>query len=265
MIKKVITIALVSYVVLFGAAVLFQRFILLHPQKLAKDYIYEFKGAEEFYIEANPTVNLNALIFRTKDTVSKGVVMYLHGNSDNLVRWGKHAEEFNKRGYDVIMYDYRGFGKSDGRLDEKNLLEDAQLVLVDIGRRYPLRNIIIYGRSLGSGVATKLASENLVKMLILETPYYSITDLAWSQLPLFPYKRVSEFDIPTYEWIPKVKCPIHIFHGTDDRIVPYSQSIKLVEVLKKKPNDILTTLEGGHHRDLDHFKEYQNVMDKLLK
>ena len=265
MIKKVITIALVSYVVLFGAAVLFQRFILLHPQKLAKDYAYKFEGAREFYFAISSKVALNALIFPAKGTASKGVVLYLHGNSDNLVRWGKYAEEFNKRGYDVIMYDYRGFGKSDGRLDEKNLLEDARFVLWDTGRRYPLKNIIIYGRSLGSGVATKLASENLVKMLILETPYYSITDVAWSQLPLFPYKRFSEFDIPTYEWIGKVKCPIHIFHGTDDRIVPYSQSLKLVGVLKKKPNDILTTLEGGHHRDLDHFKEYQTVMDRLLK
>ncbi|WP_337043415.1 alpha/beta hydrolase [Emticicia sp. 17c] len=265
LIKKILTIALTAYVVVFGLAVLFQRFILLHPDKLEKDYQFKFDNATEFYVTPAPNVNLNALMFTSRDTLTKGVVMYLHGNSRNISVWGKYAEEFTRRGYDVIMYDYRGFGKSNGRLDEANLLNDAQMVLKDISRRYGIKRVIVYGRSLGTGVATKLAMDNEVKMLILEAPYYCIPDVAWSHLPLFPYRKVSEFNIPTYEWITKVKCPIYMFHGTADQIVPYDHSLQLLEVLKKKPDGILTTLPEGRHRGLDKFKEYQSKMDEILK
>ncbi|RYU93155.1 alpha/beta hydrolase [Emticicia agri] len=265
MVKKIITIALIIYASVFGLAVLFQRFILLHPDTLEKGYAFEFEDAQEFYVEPVPKINLNALMFLTRDTTKKGVVMYLHGNSRNIKVWGKYAKEFTSRGYDVIMYDYRGFGKSNGRLDEANLLSDAQTVLKDIQRRYPPRNIIIYGRSLGTGVATKLAMDNEAKMLILEAPYTCIPDVAWSHAPLFPYSKVCEFQLPTHEWITKVKCPIYLFHGTDDQIIPYEHSLKLTQLLKKNPKDILTTLEGGRHRGLDKYKEYQAKMDEILK
>lgn len=265
MVKKILTIALIIYVAVFGLAVLFQRFIILHPAKLEKAYAFDFPDAQEFYVTPEPSINLNALMFVTTDTAKKGVVMYLHGNSHNIKVWGKYAKQFTSRGYDVIMYDYRGFGKSNGRLDEKNLLEDAQKVLQDIQRRYSPNKTVIYGRSLGTGVATKLAIDNEIKTLILETPYTCIPDVAWSHAPLFPYSKACEFTIPTYEWITKVKVPIHIFHGTDDQIIPYEHSLKLVEILKKKPEDILTTLPGGRHRGLDKFKEYQAKLDEILK
>lgn len=265
MVKKIITIALVIYASVFGLAVLFQRFIILHPETLEKGYAFEFQDGQEFYVTPEPNINLNALMFVTKDTVKKGVVVYFHGNAHNIKVWGKYAQEFTSRGYDVIMYDYRGFGKSNGRLDEQNLLSDAQQVLKDIQRRYPPRNILLYGRSLGTGVATKLAMDNLVKMLILETPYTCIPDVAWSHAPLFPYSKACEFQLPTAEWITKVKCPIYIFHGTDDQVIPYEHSLKLAQILNKNPKDILTTLQGGRHRGLDKYKEYQTKMDEILK
>lgn len=265
MIKKILTIALVVYLAVFGIAVLFQRFIILHPAKLDRKYAFEFKYGQEFNISPLPKIDLNALLFTTQDTAKKGVVFYLHGNSHNIKVWGRFAEQFNSRGYDVIMFDYRSFGKSNGRLDEENILSDAQLVLKDIQRRYAPRNIVIYGRSLGTAPATKLAMDNVVKMLILETPYTSIPDIAWSHLPIYPYSKVSEFILPIKDWIGQVKCPVYMFHGTDDQIVPYSHSLKLVELLKKKPEDVLTTLPGGRHRGLDKFKEYQTRLDEILK
>lgn len=265
MLKRILTITLIIYVAVFGLAVLFQRFIILHPDKLDKKYVYEFTDAQEFYISPQPKISLNALMFTTKDTVKKGVVLYLHGNSHSIKVWGKYAREFTSRGYDVIMYDYRGFGKSNGRLDEQNLLSDAQNTLKDIQRRYPSRGIVVYGRSLGTGVATKLAMDNEVKMLILETPYTCIPDIAWSRLPIYPYSKACEFILPTKEWITKVKAPIYLFHGTDDQVVPYSHSLELAAILNKKTEDILTTLPGGRHRGLDKYKEYQAKMDEILK
>ncbi len=261
---KYLQIALSVYVVLILGLILFQRFILLHPQKLAKDYHFDFPKSQEIFVQVSTAIDLNVLRFSSQDSVSKGVVLYYHGNSDNLARWGEYATQFTERGYDVVMYDYRGFGKSNGRLDEKNLLSDAQFIFDDLSRRYNPDKIILYGRSLGTGAAIKVASENPVKMLILETPYYSIPDAVTSVLPIFPFKYVTEFQVNAYEWLPMVHCPIHVFHGTDDRIIPYSQSKKLLESAKRNPDKILTTLQGGHHRGLENFKEYQAKLDSIL-
>lgn len=261
---KYLQIALTFYVILIAGLVLFQRFIVLHPKKLTKDYLYEFPKAEEFYVQVSPEIRLNALRFASQDTVSKGVVLYFHGNADNLARWGEHATEFTQRGYDVVMYDYRGFGKSNGRLDEQNFLYDAQYIFDDLSRRYNPDQIVLYGRSLGCGAAIKVASNNAVKKLILETPYYSLPDVAFSHLPIFPFKYVSEFKVNAYEWLPRVRCDVHVFHGTDDEVVPYKQSIKLLEAANKNLDKTLTTLQGGHHRGLEQFKEYQTKLDELL-
>lgn len=261
---KILKITFYTYIIAFVGIFLFQRFILLHPKKLETSHNFDF-NAREFNVMTPDNHKLNSLIFLPSDSVAKGVVLYLHGNADNLDRWGQHAQEFTKRGYKVIMYDYRGFGKSTGRLDEKNMLNDAQTMYHDMSRRFSENEIIIYGRSLGCGPAAYLARMNRPKMLILETPYYSIPDVAFSHLPIYPFSRFLEFNLPLYEWIVNVKCPIHLFHGTSDNIVPYEQSLKLVEVLKKKPEEILTTLPDGEHRGLEKFKEYQTKMDELLK
>lgn len=262
---KYLQIVLIVYVVLILGLILFQRFILLHPQKLAKDYLFDFPKSEEFYVVVAPEIKLNALRFSSQDSVSKGVVLYYHGNADNLARWGEYASQFTKRGYDVVMYDYRGFGKSNGRLDEKNFLNDAQFIFDDLSRRYNPDQILLYGRSLGCGAAIKVASDNAVKKLILETPYYSIPDVATSRLPIFPFKYVSEFIVPAYEWLPKVRCEVFAFHGTDDDIIPYSQGLKLLVAANKNPDKVLTTIKGGHHLGLENSKEYQTKLDEILK
>jgi uncharacterized protein len=261
--KKIIKIFLGIYLLIFLAAVVFQRAILLHPKSLNRTYKYDFAGKnDEFLISPERGVELNLLYFHTTQK-PKGVVFYLHGNSDNLVRWGKHASEFTSRGYDVLMYDFRGFGKSSGKLTEENLLKDAQMLYENLTAQFPEQQIVLYGRSLGTGVATKLAADNSPKKLILETPYYNLPDLCWSFLPILPYNLIASFKMPTNEWIQKVRCPIHIFHGTEDNIVLYNQSQKLVQLLKK--SSVLTTLQGGHHRGLEKFDTYQKKMNELLK
>jgi uncharacterized protein len=274
LILKYLKIALAAYAILLLVVFFIQRLILLHPKSLPKNHQFKFDiPHQESFISPEEGIELNQIKFSTnmssplgvRATVATGVLFYLHGNSDNLDRWGKHAEDFTRRDYDVVMYDFRGFGKSNGRLTEKNLLQDAQFIYDSIKKDYPENKIVVYGRSLGTGVATKLAANNAPKMLILETPYYSLPDVGWEHFPFFPYRWISEFKMPSYQWIQQVRCPIHLFHGTDDEIVPYNQSLKLAKTLDKNPDEIMTTLKGGHHRGLAKFAEYQKKLDELLK
>ena len=255
-------------------ATIFQEKILFRNTKLDLNYQYQFKGNFEeiwFYPEAN--VKINALYFKADSTVivgegrrsSKGLVIYFHGNADNLKRWGKYAEDFTKNGYDILMIDYRQFGKSTGEMSEKAFHTDARYVYEWAKKRFPENETIIYGRSLGTGIATKLASETSPKMLLLETPYYSLIDVGMSYLPIIPYDFLLRYKMRTDLYIKQVRCKIHLFHGTKDEIVPYQSSLKLAALLNKKPPEILTTIPNGKHKNLGEFREYQVALGETLK
>jgi uncharacterized protein len=263
--RKVFTYIILLYVLLIIVAVFFQEKFLFRNTQIAVDYQYEFKeNFEEMWFTPEENVKLNALYFKTDYTKRKGLVVYFHGNADDLRRWGKHAIDFTKNNYDILMIDYRQFGKSTGELSEKALHADARYVYEWAKKRFPENKIIIYGRSLGTGIATKLASENSPKMLLLETPYVSLGDVASSYFPLIPYHSILKYQFRTDLFIKQVRCPIHFFHGTRDAVVPYKSSLKLAALLNRKPSEILTTIPGGKHKNLGDFPLYHQALDSLL-
>ena len=264
--QKVLIYIVSIYVLLVVIAILFQEKFLFRNTKLAMNYQYEFKGDfEEMWFEPEANVKLNALYFRTDSTKRKGLIVYFHGNADDLRRWGKHAVDFTKNDYDILMIDYRQFGKSTGELSEKVLHSDAAYVYKWAKKRFPENQIILYGRSLGTGIATRLASQNKPKMLLLETPYFNLSDVVNSYFPLIPYNSVLKYQFRTDLYIRQVECPIHFFHGTKDKVVPYKSSLKLAALLNKKPFEILTTIPNGEHKNLGEFPEYHIALDSLLQ
>lgn len=264
--RKVLIYVVLIYVLVIGIAILFQEKFLFRNTKLAMDYQYEFKGDfEEMWFEPAINVKINALYFKTDSTKRKGLIVYFHGNADDLRRWGKHAIDFTRNDYDILMIDYRQFGKSTGELSEKALHSDAAYVYNWAKKRFPENQIIVYGRSLGTGIAARLAAENKPKMLLLETPYFSLSDVVNSYFPLMPYSSILKYKLRTDLIIKQVRCPIHFFHGTKDAVVPYESSLKLAKLLNKKPSEILTTIPNGEHKNLGEFPEYHKALDSLLR
>jgi uncharacterized protein len=262
---KILKWTAIGYIVLMLSGYFFQEKMVFWQKSLPQNYQYVFKVPfKELWFEPEKNVRINALYFNTDSTKRKGIVLYFHGNADNLQRWGKHAPDFTRNGYDVLMIDYRVFGKSVGKPSEAALHADARFVYNYARKLFPENQIIVYGRSLGTGIATKLASENNPKMLLLETPYISLPDVSWSHLPIFPYEKMADYTMHTDQWIAKVKCPIHFFHGTEDELVPYNSSIRLAAILHQNPTIILTTIEGGKHKNLSDFKAYHLALDSCL-
>lgn len=150
-----------------------QEFFLFKPEKLPADFEFYYKNqvVEEYNLETRDGATINGLHFRVKKP--RGVVLYLKGNSKSIKGWGKFAVDFTRNNYDVIMVDYRGFGKSTGKRSQKAIKHDIQYIYNKLRERVSEEYIILYGRSMGSGFATKLASMNNPKMLILDAPYYS--------------------------------------------------------------------------------------------
>ena len=156
----------------------FQERFLFHPEKLPKDFVFQYENqkVEEYNLELPDGAVINGLHFKSENP--RGLVYYLKGNSKSIKGWGKFAVDFTRHGYDVIMVDYRGFGKSTGRRTQKAVKRDMQVIYNKIRDKVSEKYIILYGRSLGSGFATKLASMNNPRMLILDAPYYSLSKVA---------------------------------------------------------------------------------------
>jgi fermentation-respiration switch protein FrsA (DUF1100 family) len=264
--RKVLIYVILTCISLVILAIVFQEKIIFRNTKLPQNYPYQFKGDfEEMWFTPEANVMLNALYFKTDSLKKKGLVLYFHGNADDLTRWGQYAGDFTRNNYDILMIDYRQFGKSTGELSENALHSDAHYVYEWAKKRFPESKIVVYGRSLGTGIATRLASENNPKMLLLETPYFSLIDVGISYLPVIPYDILLRYKMRTDLCIKQVKCPIHLFHGTKDEVVPYQSSIKLANLLNKKPSEILTTIPEGKHKNLGKFPEYHRVLDSLLR
>ncbi len=250
------------YIGLCIAVYYVQEYFLFKPEKLPADFKFSYDNLDfdEYQMRIKPGVSISALRFKAKDPV--GLVLYLKGNSRSIKGWGKFAIDFLRYNYDVIMIDYRGFGKSTGRRSQQGIKNDLQLAYDKIASLLDEKFIVIYGRSMGSGFATKLASTNNPRMLILDAPYYSMAKSTGRYLPFLPMSLLLRFPIPTYKWIKHVKCPIHIIHGTKDRLIPFTSSIKLAAI-----NPQLTRLHpiiGGGHNSLHTFESYHETLGQIL-
>ncbi|MEE9349523.1 MAG: alpha/beta fold hydrolase [Flavobacteriaceae bacterium] len=238
-----------------------ERFIFL-PEKLPKNFKFQYENqdVDEYNIEIKTGVTINGLHFKTPNP--KGVVFYLKGNSRSIKGWGKFAVDFTLHGWDVIMMDYRGFGKSTGKRSQTEMHKDVQRVYDEIKTKVSEKYIILYGRSLGTGFATKLASVNNPRLLILTCPYYSILKNMQRYIPLKSLWFVVKYSMPTYKWLKYVNCPIKIIHGTNDKIVPYKNSLKLAKINPK--NTRLYSIIDGGHKNIHNFESYHRALKEII-
>ena len=241
---------------------LFQEKLLFRASVLDQDYVYQFDhDFDELYLRPDAQTVINAIHFKSKDP--KGVIIYFHGNAGDLSRWGTITEYFVDKHYDVLVMDYRGYGKSTGPLTEQALYKDAQFCYDHIKSHYSEDKIIVYGRSLGTGIATNLASNNTPKQLILESPFYNILDVARHRFPIFPIRHLIRYKLPSNEFISQVSCPIAIVHGTHDNVVPFSSGLKLFNVAPPQLTSF-TKIKFGNHNDLIQFDDYHQLINTLL-
>lgn len=234
----------------------------LFPGKKLQDSTFSFQGKfEEQFITTADHVKLNGILFKADK--SKGLIFYLHGSNGAVDTWGKIANIYTDNGYDLFMLDYRGYGKSEGKVTNEELLyRDLQTVYDKLTQQYPEDHIIIIGQSMGTALASTIASHNSPKMLILQAPYYSFQD--WTQ---HVAPELDTSGIPFYfdnaAALQKVKCRTIIFHGDQDNAVYFDSSIKLSNFFKKQDKLIRLAKEG--HNDFSKNKDYLHAIGGLLR
>lgn len=239
-----------------------QEKFIFKPEKLRQDFKFKYDVPfREYFFDIEPGVRINGLHFYRD--APKGLILYFHGNSRSIKGWSRYAKDFYRFDYDVVLLDYRGFGKSTGKRGEKEMLADMQFIYEQLVTKYGENQLIIYGRSLGSGFATKLASDNHPRYLILDAPYFNFLRVIERFLPILPVRIVLRFHLRTDLWLPKVKCHTYILHGTQDWLIPLRHSEALQRV---NPGRItLIRIHGGGHNNLPTFDEYHNFIRDILK
>ena len=251
----------VIYLAILLLGYLFQSRLIFHPGKLSRDFSFQTEQrASEIFLKTKDGEEINALYYPG----SKGeVILYFHGNTRSIKGWGKYARDFFRFGYDVVLVDYRGFGKSVGKRSEQAMLNDMQFVYDQLCIQFPEDHILVYGRSMGSGFASKLAANNHPRYLILDAPYYSFRKVVERFLPFLPIRFVLRYHLRTDKWIRNVKCHTYIIHGTKDKLIPLAHSQRLQAI---NPSRItLIRIHGGGHNNLPSFPEYHNFIRDILK
>jgi hypothetical protein len=264
--KKVFTwlkVLLLVYIAGGISLYFLQDFILFHPVSLKREHKYDFpEKHRDINFPVDENSNLNIIQFFSTDTVTKGVVLYFHGNKKNISRYAKYPPYFTRHGYEVWMIDYPGYGKSTGRFSEQTLYDWAAHFYRFARSRFAAGSIIIYGKSMGTGIAAQLASQQSCRRLILETPYYDFPSVVKHYMPIYPVHSMLHYEIPTYRFIQRVKAPVTIFQGTKDRVITYRNAKRLKNFLKSE--DEFITIAGGKHNNLYTFPLITKKLDSLL-
>lgn len=241
----------------------FQDALIFQTEKLEPTFGYSFSVPfKEIFITTHDGETLNALLFSPADS-SEGLILYFHGNSGSLKRWGEIASQLTSYNYHVLVFDYRGYGKSTGTPGERVLYQDAETVWQWAKSNLQFNELVIYGRSLGSAVASHLAVKANPKLLVLETPF---DNLLGAVNPVFrPLVRIFplRYTFPTIDRVAQTSCRKLIFHGTDDAIVALQSALNLKGVLK--PDDEFVIIEGGTHDNLSVSSHYQNKLTEALQ
>jgi pimeloyl-ACP methyl ester carboxylesterase len=235
--------------------------MIFFPEKLDKNFKFTFSGNfEEIGIETTDHKLLNGLLFKSES--SQGLIFYLHGNAGSINSWGKVKNTYTDLNYDVFLIDYRGYGKSEGSISsQEQLFGDIQRVYNEMKKRYSEDNIIVLGYSIGTGLASKIASVNNPKLLILQAPYYSLVDMMRKRYPIIP-TFLLKYKLRTDKFIKDCKMPIVIFHGDRDELIDYNSSIRLKRFMKN--SDTLITLNGQGHNGMTDNPGYKTEIKRIL-
>ncbi|MDP2005752.1 MAG: alpha/beta fold hydrolase [Rubrivivax sp.] len=244
--------AMAGVPVLYAAAIAAlwwgQEGLLFHPRPLPAEHRFEHRpDVHETWIDV-PGARLHALHLRLPKP--EGVVFFLHGNAGNLQTWFVNIDYYRRLNLDLFMLDYRGFGKSSGRIEsEAQLHADVRAAWATLAPRYAAGQRVVYGRSLGTGLAAALAAEVQPELTVLVSPYSSMAALAGEHYPWVP-GAVLRYPLRTDEALPRLQGRVLLAHGLRDTLIPAAHSARLRALLPRA--EWLPVPDAGHGDIHDH-------------
>jgi len=238
-----------------------QEIILFPAEKLSDDYAFDIPYAfDDVYIPVEGGKKIHALHIKQKNP--KGVIFFLHGNAGTLRTWATGLDFYERVNYDLFIVDYRGYGKSTGQItSQQQLVDDVRTAWNFISPQYANKKKVIYGRSLGSGLATILAKDVDSDLLVLVSAYSSMVDVAKEQYPFVP-SWLLRYPLRTDEIISNIATNVVFIHGSNDELISIDHSQRLQQLTKNKST--LITIKNAAHNDIHQFDDYLEGLAKVL-
>ncbi len=214
-------------------------------------------------IKTEDNIKLHGWFIPAKD--SNKVILFSHGNAGNISNRGDSIKIFHELGLNVLIFDYRGYGKSEGHPHEQGLYQDVYAVWTYLIEKkgYTKENIIIFGRSLGGAVAMWLAVKVQAHSLIIESTFSSFRDIASAQLPIISRLLIARYSFKTAGRASKFAGQLLVVHSVEDEIVPYKLAKKIFNAATQ-PKTFLT-ISGGHNEGFMLSQEvYKNGLKQFI-
>ncbi len=234
-----------------------QRNLLYHPGE--NNYLDDKAqfSYKEVLIEVDQDIKLKSWLI-DKDLEKYKTLVFFHGNAGNLFNRVHKLNELNKLDINILIISWRGFSGNSGKPTEKNLYQDAQKSIEWLNNK-GIKNekIILYGESLGTGVAVELGQKNIFNSIILESPFTSMTKTAKIYYPYLPVNLLLKDKYDSINKIHKITKPILIMHGVKDDLVPYVMSVELFNKANK-PKYSFFSKDDNHMMDFN-----DELLDKI--
>jgi len=240
----------------------FQEQFIFNPKKLDANHKFDF-GVEydEVYLDSYDGTKIHGVLFKSESSL--GLIFFLHGSGGNVSWYKESIPVYTGLNYDIFILDYRGYGKSDGKIKrEEDIFLDAKSAYEYVKKLYSEDQIIIIGFSMGGPVATRLASEYSPKALILEGTIFDMIEKGKKKFPFLPVSIIERYGFRIKNYIPKVDAPIIIFHGDQDKASDVNNSLRLRPMLKV--NDRIIIFEGEGHHDFAGNDQYIEELRKII-
>ena len=260
---KMYNLFLISLVVLVYLSVtlglyFFQRSLLYHPTENNYSGDKLTVKIEKVNIKTEDNIDLIAW-YHKKDNIKFKTILYLHGNAGSLENRIHKINHFNDMNINFLLLSWRGFNGNAGKPSEKGLYQDARSALKWlINQGINEENIIIYGESLGTGVATEIAQNRNFAGIILESPFTSMIAAGKSKYPIFPIKLLLKDKYESDKKIKNIKSPILIMHGEEDKIVPFWMGEKMFKLANEPKYSYFSNYD-------DHMMEFNNELINSIK
>lgn len=260
----IILIVVIVYIAICAFYYIFQERFIFVPWGKKRSDAPILLGSEftEYFLDGAYNGRIHAIHIKVRNP--RGIILYFHGNTGSIDRWGAISEELTSFGFDIFLPDYRGYGKSRGQRTEETLYSDALLCYKKVLELYPENKICIYGRSLGTAMATWLAAYTHPGAVVLETPFNNLIEVAMHHSKIIPVKLFLRYTFRNDLHLKRAKAPVLIAHGTKDNIVKYKSGLRLYKSLKDHTDAEMLTIPGGNHGNLNGFPVFRDTLNRFF-
>lgn len=251
---------------LVGAYFLQEKIIFIPSEKIYLEIDKEKLHAEEFNLEVNNQTTLHGYFFAEKRPL--GTIVFFHNNGGNLTNNFGRVAIAKKLGYNIVLFDYRGYGKSTGKIkNEEDLYQDAETVINYLiqQKKISLKSMIFWGEGLGGAVALEMAKRFPAKKLILESTFASLNNITPNVIKYTIPNFLKKYKFDNLQKIAEIKIPILIIHSLDDNTINFTNGEKLFEKNSAKKNEFLK-LNGSHEDSFyDNFEQKEEFIKNFLE